>query len=299
MSMNTYLEGRLRNTPLPRSHGLLPLFEAVVNSIHSIAELNEGSSCGEITIEIIRVPQTALQLDDGKSKRGAPSLENIIGFKIIDNGAGFHDKNMESFETLDSDYKALQGCRGVGRLLWLKAFESVNIISDYLDVAIGKLKRRTFSFTAVQGIGNCKIADAAVGTRSGTCVHLDGFNKAYREKSAKTARTIANSLFEHCLWYFVRDGGSPQIRIKDDLELISLHEVYDEYMFSSAKKESIEIKGQRFELTHIKLKASSAKSHFIAWCAASRVVEEENIAGKVAGLHGKIREEAGDFVYAC
>jgi hypothetical protein len=91
----------------------------------------------------------------------------------------------------------------------------------------------------------------------------------------------------------------PNIQIKDDLELISLEEVYDEYMFSLAKKESIEIKGNSFELTHIKLKASSAKQHFIAWCAASRVVEEENIAGRVAGLHGKIREEAGDFVYAC
>lgn len=296
--MNTYLQGRLRNTPLPRSHGLLPLFEAVVNSIHSIAERSTEPSFGEITVEIIRMPQTALQLDDGKSKRGAPPLENIIGFKIIDNGAGFHDKNMTSFETLDSDYKAQQGCRGVGRLLWLKAFEGVNVTSDYPDEA-GKLRRRTFSFTAVQGVGNVKLADAASGAQPRTCVHLDGFNKPYREKSAKTAKTIANSLFEHCLWYFVRDGGAPKIRIKDELELISLDEVYDEYMFSSAKKENIEVKGQSFELTHIKLNASSAKQHFIAWCAASRVVEEENIAGKVAGLHGKIREETGDFVYAC
>jgi hypothetical protein len=29
---------------------------------------------------------------------------------------------MLSFETLDSDHKARLGCRGVGRLLWLKAF---------------------------------------------------------------------------------------------------------------------------------------------------------------------------------
>lgn len=298
MSMNTYLQGRLRNTPLPRNHGMLPLFEAVVNSIHSIAEMNADPSFGEITIEIIRAPQAALQLDEGKLRRGAPPLENIIGFKIIDNGVGFHDKNMASFETLDSDYKAQQGCRGVGRLLWLKAFDGISITSDYRDDT-GSLKQRSFSFTAAQGVGNIKLSDVTPGVQPKTCVHLDGFNKPYREKSAKTARTIANSLFEHCLWYFVRDGGAPKILIKDDLDLIDLHEVYDEYMFSSANKESIKIKGNSFELTHIKLKASSAKQHFIAWCAASRVVEEENIAGKVAGLHGKIREEAGDFVYAC
>ncbi|MDP3584292.1 MAG: hypothetical protein Q8R61_04145 [Thiobacillus sp.] len=298
MSMNTYLQGRLRNTPLPKSHGLLPLFEAVVNSIHSIAELDADPGYGEITIDIIRTPQTALQLDDSKSKRGAPPLENIIGFKITDNGAGFHDMNMSSFETLDSDYKAQQGCRGVGRLLWLKAFEGVTVTSDFRNEATD-LKRRSFTFTAAQGVGNIKLGDAEPGTQPKTCVNLNGFNKSYREKSPKTGKTIANSLFEHCLWYFVRDGGAPQIRIKDELELISLDDIYDEYMFSSAKKESVQIKGQSFELTHIKLKASSAKQHFIAWCAASRVVEEENIAGKVAGLHGKIKEEAGEFVYAC
>jgi hypothetical protein len=38
MSLNTSLKGRLRNTNLPLTHGLAPLFEAVVNSIHSIDE---------------------------------------------------------------------------------------------------------------------------------------------------------------------------------------------------------------------------------------------------------------------
>ena len=36
MSLNTSLKGRLRNTNLPKSHTLFPLYEAVVNSIHSI-----------------------------------------------------------------------------------------------------------------------------------------------------------------------------------------------------------------------------------------------------------------------
>lgn len=276
----------------------MPLFEAVVNSIHSIAEASSDPAYGEIFIEIIRLPQSALQLAQGKSKRGAQPQEHITGFKIIDNGVGFHDRNMTSFETLDSDYKAKQGCRGVGRLLWLKAFEGVNVSSAFKNDS-GAIKLRTFSFTAAHGVDNVKLTDAMSGSKQQTSVHLDGFNKPYREKSAKTARTIANSLFEHCLWYFVRDGGAPAIRVKDDQEVIKLEEVYDEYMFSSSKKENIEIKGQSFELTHLKLKTSVAKQHFIAWCAASRVVDDEGIAGKVPGLHGKIKDETGDFVYAC
>lgn len=298
MSMNTHLPGRLRNTPLPRIHGLMPLFEAVVNSIHSIAEVSSDPAYGEITIEIIRMPQPSLPLDDGRLKRGAPPQEHILGFKIIDNGAGFHDKNLESFETLDSEYKAQQGCRGVGRLLWLKAFEVVAVTSDFKDGS-GMIKRRSFTFSAAQGVSNIKLAEVTSGAKLRTCVHLSGFNKSYREKSAKTAKKIANNLFEHCLWYFVREGGAPKIRIKDDLEVINLEDVYDEYMYSSSKKENIEIKDQNFELTHLKLKASAAKQHFIAWCAASRVVEEESITGKVPGLNGKIKDETGDFVYAC
>ena len=46
----------------------------------------------------------------------------IRGFIVSDNGEGFHDENIRSFRTLDSEYKAKLGGRGVGRLLWLKAF---------------------------------------------------------------------------------------------------------------------------------------------------------------------------------
>lgn len=298
MSMNTNLQGRMRNTPLPMSHGLHCLFEAVVNSIHSIAQQSTDSAYGQIEVEIIRTPQTSLQLEDSRSRRGAPTLENIVGFKVTDNGVGFNEPNMSSFETLDSDYKASQGCRGVGRLLWLKAFEKVNVTSAFLGKA-GVLQQRTFSFTAANGVDNIQLVDAPEGAQLKTCVHLDGFSKHYRDKSAKTARTIANSLVEHCLWYFVREGGAPTIRIIDDAELISLDDVYDEYMYSSATKQSVAIKGQNFDLTHIKLKASSAKQHLIAWCAAGRLVAEETIAGKISGLYGKIKEDTGDFVYAC
>ena len=43
MALGTNLKGRLRNTDLPKSHGLMPLFEAVVNSIESIEEDDHSS----------------------------------------------------------------------------------------------------------------------------------------------------------------------------------------------------------------------------------------------------------------
>jgi hypothetical protein len=38
---------------------------------------------------------------------------------------------MKSFQTLDSDHKVLKGGRGVGRLLWLKAFKVVKATSFF------------------------------------------------------------------------------------------------------------------------------------------------------------------------
>lgn len=298
MSINTNLQGRLRNTPLPASHGLLCLFEAVVNSIHAIAERGLDPEKGKITVEILRLPQTSLAFESAKPKRGAPALETILGFRVTDNGVGFNDANMKSFETLDTDYKANQGCRGVGRLLWLKAFKRIHVSSTF-SAEGGALKRRTFSFTAACGVDEVTLEDALRDTELETSVYLDGFGEEYRDKSAKTPKPIAGGLIEHCLWYFVREGGPPHIWIKDGPELTSVDDLYEEYMFTSASKQDMQIKGENFEVTHIKLKAGSGKQHFIAWCAAGRLVEEETIVGKIPGLYGKIKEGDGEFVYAC
>jgi hypothetical protein len=295
--MNTYLKGRLRNTPLPRGHGLLPLFEAVVNSIQALAASGRDSLKGEISVEIVRVPQQSLALDDGPQRRGVAPHEAIAGFVVSDNGCGFDDKNFESFETLDSDYKASDGCRGVGRLLWLKAFDFVRVESDFKN-ADGKLMRRSFNFTAAKGVDGAVVEQRPQQKRPMTQVRLEGFKLEYRDRVPKTARAIANALFEHCLWYFVRDGGAPSIKVKDSIDLILLDQVYEEYMFSSAQKQQFVVKGTAFEITHLKLKASESRHPFIAWCAAGRVVKEESIVGKIVGLHGRITDQNGDFVYA-
>lgn len=296
MSMNTFLAGRLRNTPLPRTHGLLPLFEAVVNSIQAVAAAKLPVGAGEIVIEIERDPQQVIQLQ-APGRRGAPPQEAIIGFSVRDNGCGFDDANLQSFETLDSDFKASAGCRGVGRLLWLKAFDSVEVSSDFVGHE-GKLQRRSFTFTAARGVDGLTTSPSS-STMRRTEVRLSGFKKEYRERAPKTDRTIANDILEHCLWYFVRDGGAPKIKVVDQDEAILLDDVYEECMYSSAQRQSLSIKGQPFELTHLKLKASTPRDPFIAWCAAGRVVKEEGIIGKVSGLHGRIADDEGDFLYAC
>ncbi|OYU72359.1 MAG: hypothetical protein CFE32_23985, partial [Alphaproteobacteria bacterium PA3] len=56
---------------------------------------------------------------------------NPESFVITDNGVGLNDDNFESFRTYDSRLKSKKGGKGVGRLTWLKVFESVKIISKF------------------------------------------------------------------------------------------------------------------------------------------------------------------------
>jgi hypothetical protein len=296
--MDTNLSGRLRNTSLPKSHGMMPLFEAVINSIHSIEEANLISVNGIVRIDIIRNGQTELDLTSSTKKRGAEANGEIIGFKVVDNGIGFTDANLRSFQTLDSDHKQDKGCRGVGRLLWLKAFNNVNITSIY-NAENGELKKRSFSFNRINGVGKVNEVSHIENSIKNTVVFLDGFLKKYQKVARKTAESIAKDLFEHCLWYFVRPGGAPKIIIHDGDENISLDRIFEEHMVSSSAAETITIKEYDFELIHVKLRSHSTQNHVIAYCASNRLVKAENIYGKIPGLYGKIKDDKGDFIYAC
>lgn len=270
-----------------------PLFEAVVNSIQSIDTNCSDMDKGLIEVEIMREFGGLLEYLPGG--RGHAPLLPITGFAIHDNGPGFHDDNLGSFRTLDSEYKAAQGCRGVGRLLWLKAFDRVRIDSVFED-SDGALKRRTFDFTGQDGLAN--ESTTPVEDEPYARVLLEGFKKSYQMASPKMGETIAKGLLEHCLWYFVRKGGAPNIVVRDGGEAFHLNRNYDEYMRSSASATQIPIKGHEFELIHLKLKSGSIAAPHLNWCAANRVVVEENITGKIAGLHGPLRDAEGEFIYA-
>jgi hypothetical protein len=289
MSLQTNLKGRLRNTSLPKSHGLMPVFEAVVNSIHSIEEKG-NIDFGKIVLQINRSTQSSLDLE-------AKALLPIVGFTITDNGCGFDDANFKSFETLDSDHKIEKGCRGVGRLMWLKVFDVVEVES-YFSAEDSSLKKRVFRFDSKLGVHKDEVVDAAY-NQTGTTIKLVGFDNAYREKVPTKGLSIANQLLEHVLWYFVRQGSAPQILVKDAEEIFDLDDLLTEHMHACASLESISIHDQAFELTHIKFRASVNKKHQLALCAANRLVKEESIQGKIPGLYGKISDQSGEFTYTC
>src|SRR5690242_15155698 len=96
VAINASLPGRLRNTSLPKSRALWPLFEAVVNAIQAVDDAHTDMGSTRIEVRIVRDPQAPMP--PGEDHQFAGLAEPICDFVVSDNGVGFHDENMESFE---------------------------------------------------------------------------------------------------------------------------------------------------------------------------------------------------------
>lgn len=290
--MKSTLRGRLKNTDLPFSRGLMPLFEGVVNSIQSVEDrsIAEGKAIQKYKVDVEIIRDNQISLLDGEEQ----AHHGITGFRIVDDGAGFDDGNWASFNELDSLHKEEKGCRGVGRLLWLKAFDSVAIDSVYTQD--GEIRRRKFTFDEKSEVTTPKRQVVGVPAVQ-TVVELIGFKKRYAANTNKSAEHIAIGLLEHCLWYFVRKESVPSITVIDGDNRFDLFDLYDSYMHTSASSETFSIKGWPFEMTHVKIRAAKKQNHSLGLCAASRLVKEESLTGRVPGLFSAISDAAGDFVY--
>ena len=283
------IEGRVSNIDLAVSRALLPVFEAVVNSFQAIQDLPSPNDC-YIKIHVIR-DEIHVDMDTEIKQLG-----RIIGFRIEDNGIGFTEENYNSFDTSDSTFKKTRGGKGVGRLLWLKAFEKVEIESYYSQGIKAMYRKFRFSIPD-NGIGNCEIVEARYEGRK-TIVSLNSFLKKYSDACPKKLDTIAIRVIEHCLLYFL-DNNCPQVEIIDSDERLILNKIFREMFSSNANKVQITLKGENFTLIHFRLYSSEEASHRIHLCANEREVLSKKLTYYIPYLQKKIRDDAGRFfVYA-
>ena len=291
--LESSLEGRLRNTNLPISKCLYPLFEAVVNSIYAIddrlfADKSFMTTEGKIKVSLNRASSGDL----------FGEKTEILSMMIEDNGIGFDDDNFNSFCKLDSMYRASRGCKGIGRLLWLKSFSSVEIDSCYKDKD-GIIKNRHFVFTS-KGINILSDTDVS-GRDLGTKVILKGLIGKYKDVISKMGQeSIAKALFEHCLWFFIREGSCPDIRIIDGSNsATNLADVYDSYMFSDQSDSiSFQISNETFNVLHVRLQKSESKNT-ISYCAGNRIVQDEKIKNIIGLYDSPLPSPNGEFFYKC
>lgn len=303
MSMNTNLKGLVNQFKLAPENFLMPLFEAVVNSVQSIEEAGMKMTSGQISIDIIRSNELALT-DSNKKDKDIPIEASIHGFKITDNGIGFDNNNFDSFQLLATEHKIKFGCKGFGRLTWLKVFNKIRIESIYKDG--NQLIKRSFDFNASNGVTNEQKEQVEIQPTK-TTIELMGIKTEYKNYIPRDIETIATRIIEHCIWYYIRDSNAPNIIVRDGSKVINLHQLY-EGLVPNLTAKAFKIGKHQFEITHVKFYGKSFEyQNNMIFCAADRIVEKAKLNDKIIlGLTNKITESGATpedanktFTYSC
>jgi hypothetical protein len=217
---------------------------------------------------------------------------------VEDDGVGFNEKNYRSFDESDSLQKAALGAKGVGRFLWLKAFDQVRVTSCFQQN--GKMIERSFDFSEKNdGIFNPKEIETQK-RENLTRVELRGLHEQYNNTHLpKKAKTIAERIIDHCLFFFLRpDCPTMLLEDEDENTPLNLNELFKEQA-QVGEKTPLTVKKCELTVQAVRLYAGDRDDHLIHLCADDREVESIPIVNYIPSLNRKLKDSEGKyFVYA-
>lgn len=235
---------------------LLPVFEAIHNSIQSIQQARRDR--GEVVVKFIRN-------DNDMDPKG------ILEIEISDNGIGFTKENLLSFGKLFSTHKKDKfNCKGVGRLAFFVSFFNVRI-SSVFDTGVKKFKiEETITendFYKVDRIEPKEIDEGEVITK----IVLSSMNPSFSSLYKISNDTVKNKIVQHFLpsLLSVKDI---KFKIIDDEEYC-----LDESVQDVARDKSIVIESSVFDVYHLKNRSPHRAKHKVILSADGRSVKEETI----------------------
>lgn len=266
--MDTDLAGRLAKLKDIKSYKE-PLLEAVANSIQAIQQTGRKDGHIEVFIEWLDESKSDIVAANG-GERPYRKIQNIV---IRDNGPGFTEANFQSFLKLDSQYKADEfGCLGVGRLLWLKVFSTVEVNSVYSEG--GKKFQRSFHFSAEKEVSEIVKREVEDGKSISTEIKLKNIRWGFQNKRTVTLDDIAETIFRHFLLLYVMET-VPKITVHDNEETREVLTYYQRaYNGEKPDKSSFRICGHDFSLIQQKLNTRPTEKlpTAVYFCAGQRVV---------------------------
>ena len=291
MPITVNVAGQVGQITLSSSKALWPLFETVINSIQSLEDSNVTEK--KIIIEAIR-SNCVLLKNDGQGN-AVEEPRRFESFNVSDNGNGFNLVNYTSFLEAYSQLKVKKGCKGIGRFLWLKAFDKASICSTYLEN--GQWHKRVFDFSlaGVSPEWNDEVLEYGDFEQK-TVVSLQGFKKPYYECVAYSLESLAKKLIEHCLPYFIT-GTCPRIILKDNCgEQVDLNSYYDRTYKDSLHQDSMELKGKNYILYHMLL-SEGAEKHELHLCANNREVKSYALSTYIPDMKKKLIKDENSYYY--
>lgn len=282
----TPVKNLVEEISLRSNDALLPIFEPIINSINSINLKNPDKPFnGKIIVEIERRAENEQLLPP------CP-IKNIT---VYDNGEGFTNANMESFEIPHSHKNKNLGCKGLGRFTCLAAFREMEVKSTYQEENEWRL--RHFRFDQKNEIQEIKNGEIPVESFETIVKLVDYNNQKIIHATAVELDDFAEELMQHCLIYYLNKQ-LPDIKITD-ISTNESNNLKDKYKQLARENErDFEVKGEKFRAYILRSpKKSNRKNHYVHYCANSREVG----SGKSLSLINKIfnypLQRGGDTYY--
>mgnify|MGYP000123069036 CR=1 FL=1 len=272
-SLRANLVKRIDRLPKPTSvaAAMQPLFEAISNAIHSVQ-----NKFGESVTTEGRVFVT---VNTNRKKEG-------VWATVEDNGLGLDNRNWDAFTTTDTDNKLGIGGKGVGRLLWLDCFQSIEVKTVFQEeegLASRKFRFRLANDDQIEGY-----VEGSAAADVGTSFHVrfeDLRDNGYLARFPGRDSFVFQHLTSHFLPTFI-GGRCPAVTVYVGDE--TRHYPGDIDKIVHRKEAGIALVTEEYGKLLLTLmecdKVASADlkgSHFVHFIAHDRTVHSQSIDGKL------------------
>jgi len=292
LGATTNVANKIRNTSLSKYQGLMPLYELISNSIHSINERQKAGlfpegETGKIIVRIIRNGKPEIQ-ESIQTNDDYP----IKDIEVEDNGIGMNDENLKSFIEADTDHKLNIGGKGLGRFVCLKAFKWLSVNSTFKEGS--SYKNRTINLKNTREGFEGYVEKTTEHEEFKTICTLHNFIEQYQKFAPKPLSEIATRIITHFQLYFIRNEVPQIIIINQNGTSIELNHHYRLYFNSKVTDKDFNIGEDTF--TVYLSKTNSANSHRLHYCAHNRSVKYDWLGGQIIEL-GKTAVRENDEIY--
>lgn len=210
------IKGLVDRLELSQAKAMMPLFEAISNSIDAIEEHKDGFPKHSIRIRLVATHDLAHQ--------GGDEVFVLDGFDISDDGVSFDDGNLASFQEAHTLSKVKVGSKGVGRFTFLKVFSNVHIRSVFQRH--GETLLREFDFSIADEL---KGADKVTPVKEirGTALSLRGMEGKFKGGWPHDPAIIAERILAHFLIRFAARSCPPMTLESPGHAPIDLHKLFE------------------------------------------------------------------------
>jgi len=216
--------------------------------------------------------------------QGGDEVLVLDGFDISDDGVGFDDGNLASFQEAHTLSKVKVGSKGVGRFTFLKVFSNVHIRSVFQRQDETLL--REFDFSIADELKGADKVTPVEETR-GTALSMRGMENKFKGGWPHDPAIIAERILAHFLIRFAARSCPPMTLESPGHAPIDLHKLFETTVLTHIEERFFDVLGHTFALQAYRHRDGRSR-HDLHLCANGREVTTNKLRDLLPELPEKL-----------